>query len=242
MQIEEAIRHALDGDATLFLGAGFSADAETASGANLPTGVKFANVLATRLGLHPAPSLDLVADMYRTKFGDFDLIQLLTDSFSASKITPEQEAFGTVPWRRIYTTNYDNVIELAHKKAGRTLISYTQANPPDKVPSRDAICLHINGSIAQLDSSALGTTFLLTNTAYLSDAFNRSRWSRLFREDIAVSRAVIFVGYSLYDIDIARILHATPGISKKCYFVVSDKPSAETIFGDYLVDKPSLNP
>jgi hypothetical protein len=103
------------------------------------------------------------------------------------------------------------------------------ASPTSISPSKD-YSLHINGYIEKTTESQLGDDFVLTNTAYLSDRFNKSRWSRLFREDIEAARAVIFVGYSLYDIDIGRVLQATDEIKKKCCFVVEQNPPEELVF------------
>ena len=58
--------------------------------------------------------------------------------------------------------------------------------------------LGVNGYVESTDIRNLDASILLTNTSYLSNAFNNSRWSRLLREDIEVARAVLFIGYSLF--------------------------------------------
>ena len=108
--------------------------------------------------------------------------------------------------------------------------SRTFADSPSDLPANKAICVHINGFIESLDVKSLSSTFILTNTSYLTDNFGNSRWSHLFREDIEVARAVLFIGFSLYDLDIARVLFASSRIRQKCCFVVSEAPSDEMVF------------
>src|SRR5262245_5029025 len=121
MELEEGFRHALDGQAVLFVGAGFSAQARSRRDEFLPTGPDLAKFLSGELRLPSVPSLDVVADMYKERFGEFKLINVLQEKLTATAITAHQAAFGKVPWRRIYTTNYDNVIELAYQQAHRPL-------------------------------------------------------------------------------------------------------------------------
>ena len=90
MELDEALRHALDGQAILFVGAGFSIQARSAVGETLPTGAKLATLLASELGLSTVPSLDIVSDMFVHKVGEFPLIQLLRTSLIATEVAPEQ--------------------------------------------------------------------------------------------------------------------------------------------------------
>jgi hypothetical protein len=204
MNLDEALRHALDGQGGLFVGAGFSADAKNRAGLHLPTGLNLAKTLAEALKLPTTPSLDIVSDMYKERVSEGSLARLMQDRFTATQLTDHQIVFGRVPWRRIYTTNYDNVIELAHQDAKRSIKPITISTPPTEVPANRSVCVHINGYIGDVTGASLPTDFIITNTSYLSDIFDRSRWSRVFREDVEVASAVLFVGYSMYDIDIAR--------------------------------------
>jgi hypothetical protein len=90
--------------------------------------------------------------------------------------------------------------------------------------------VHINGFILKLDERSLNSSLILTNSSYLTDKFNNSRWSNLFREDIEVARSVVFVGFSLHDLDIARIVFASSKIKQKCCFVVSEDPGEDELF------------
>src|SRR5258708_29654467 len=79
MNLDEALRHGLDGQALLFTGAGFSCDAKNRSGSCLPTGNQLATTLAGELKLTTVPSLDIVSDMYKERNGEGALARLLRD-------------------------------------------------------------------------------------------------------------------------------------------------------------------
>jgi hypothetical protein len=197
MNLDESIRYALDGVAVLFVGAGFSADAQTAKGLTLPTGGALSDLLAGELSLSSTPPLDRVSDMYKNRKGEHHLLSLMRERLTATTITPEQRAICMPPWRRIYTTNYDNVVKLCHRTLHKDLVPVTLRDEPTNLTPSKNYCLYINGDLEQADINNFDTTITLTNTSYLSDLFNKSRRSRLFREDVEVARAVLFIGYSL---------------------------------------------
>jgi hypothetical protein len=73
MEIDEAIRHALDGHAILFVGAGFSRDAKSKVSNFILTGESLAAYFKEKLQLTESVPLDVLADMYKDKFSEFEL-------------------------------------------------------------------------------------------------------------------------------------------------------------------------
>src|SRR5690349_16711887 len=113
MELSEAFAHALDGQAIMFAGAGFSVDAKAYDNNRIPTAQGLAKILADEIQLKETPNLQLASEMYVSHRGEPSLIRLLQSRFRAHSITQYQESIAALPWRRIYTTNYDDVIELA---------------------------------------------------------------------------------------------------------------------------------
>ena len=71
----------------------------------------------------------------------------------------------------------------------------------------DRRCVHINGYIGNLTESTLNTSFKLSESSYMRpEGFLNSPWYTIFKRDLERASAIIFAGYSLYDIDIKRIL------------------------------------
>ena len=78
--------------------------------------------------------------------------------------------------------------------------------------------MHLNGFIDRLDRNTIGSEFKLTESSYLTASLIDSEWIMVFRNDLKLARAVFFVGYSLYDLDIKRILNESPHL-RKTFFI-----------------------
>ena len=207
----------------LFLGSGFSFGATN----NNPKDSKFkgAGTLAHILLEHAGYSskkddLRKASSAYLKKKTPEDLIALLKQEFCATSISPSHDYIGSLNWFRIYTTNYDNIIELAYGKAQKPLIPKTLSSIHRKTEDYRHCCIHLNGFIDSLSSDKLDNEFKLTSASYLTEDFTKSEWFEIFKSDVMASEALIFIGFSMdYDLDLARIL-VSGTIKDKTLFVV----------------------
>ena len=118
MTLEEAIEAALDGEAVLFIGAGFSPGARNLDNEDVKNGRGLAKYLSGKSGLPLDSTLDDASDELLTKFGKDVLIKLLHTEYKVKEVAKYHREIATVPWKRVYTTNYDHVLKrLAHLKA-----------------------------------------------------------------------------------------------------------------------------
>lgn len=220
MDLSTAIKHAIDGTAVLFLGSGASAGAKPLVGDKFLTGRELAVELSGPAGLTP-PSEDLnfAAQRYRKTVGDRKLVEFLQGHFSVSEVTEAHRRLVEIPWHGIYTTNYDNVLERAFADRKRKLVPITPDQDTKDHTRQTNSLLHINGYIDTLTSESLGGSFKLTNTSYLTEAFAKSNWAFVFRRNLETARAVIFVGYSMYDIDIQRVMFGGDALKEKTIFI-----------------------
>lgn len=235
IDIERAMEEALDGNAVLFVGAGFSKESTNINveDSSFKTGEELARLLCEKCSIPINADLGIAAQFYQNKFGEDMLIELLKKEYTAKSISPSHSIVPNIPWRNIYTTNYDNVLEVAYRNASKRLEVLTPTEKSTSQGRRSTVCLHINGTIGRLDRNTLFNEFKLTNTSYLTRDFVDSRWAFLFREDIRLAKAVFFLGYSMYDMDIQRILYTDNSLSEKCFIVM--KSVSET-------DRFSLSP
>ena len=107
MDLVEAIEHAIDGTAVLFVGSGFSSSARNLEGQPLKRGGELAEFLSEKCGLSEPAPLDDIADLYIAKHGTTSLVNLLTRQFQVAHLGSEHPTFCQIPWKRVYTTNYD---------------------------------------------------------------------------------------------------------------------------------------
>lgn len=232
MDISEAIIHALNGDAVLFLGSGFSVGANKTSGEPFLTAKPLAHQLLSMCGYSEDEMVDdlgQAAQLYIAIHSESSLLDYLRNEFSAVDTTQAQQIIASLPWMRIYTTNYDNIIELAAiQGAKKHIVPVTLSSRLKDYRDKSQICVHLNGSIENLSSDKLFNEFKLTNVSYLTHDFIESEWLKLFKSDLATSRAVFFVGYSMkYDLDIQRIVYLQKELTDKTFFVCrEDEPRA----------------
>lgn len=230
MKLEKSIEYALSGDAILFLGSGASVGAINQNDEPLPIGKELAHRIYS-----DCDDLTQAADFYcedkddEGKDGKQELISFLKQEFRVKKISDYQKMIPLIPWKRIYTTNYDDVVEKAYNIAGKYVRSLTTDNDPcDYISSDKTIYLHINGDINKLSKNSLNVQFKLTDYSYNTSSFKENQWGTLFNSDLKTYSVAIFIGFSMnYDLDIKRIISTVK--KEKCIFIVHKDESQNTI-------------
>ena len=228
-RLRDAIRHALSGEALLFLGAGASRSARGRKGAPLPIGQELSNKLAEECDLPPKYDLGDIAEFFVEQRSETTLINALRRLLKVENISSDLEIVGSVPWSRIWTTNYDDAIEKALDEHRATYVTLTTADDVANARGNRLLVVHINGALKRLRQS-ITPDFVLTSESYATNVFADSVWSTVFRNDLQTARAIFFVGYSLHDLDVARILFNPVAIFRKTHFIDQDNidPVLET--------------
>ena len=230
MNIDEAIKKALNGDAILFLGSGASVDTPNIGGGKMLIGSKLAKKLQPdTTDLQQATELFIDDQNEKGNDGEQELISFLINEFRCKSPLQEHRELVDINWKRIYTTNYDDIIESAYKEKAITIKSATLSSDiKECINNNDLTILHINGYINSITKSKLNDEFKLSSYSYNTDQFTTSQWGALFKNDLNSYSTTIFIGFSMgYDLDIRRIVNT---INKdKCVFIVHDKESAANI-------------
>ncbi len=219
------------GKAILFTGAGFSADATNIKNLSPPRASDLAKQICNLGSFDEDEDLRFAADYYLENHNKSLLIDLLRDTFTVKQTSPSQDLIMAANWRRYYTTNYDNVMELGALKANKRLDSIDLTARPDQHSKASNLCIHINGSISSLTGDSIEQGFKLSTSSYISsDNFINSPWYYQFKRDLEISTAIVFIGYSMYDIDIQKILFNNKDLKEKTYFITQPNPSAKNTF------------
>ncbi len=220
MTFDDALQFVLAGRAVLFTGAGFSRGAVNLRNASFKTGPALAAHFAALVGLPGNTTLEDAAEWFQRKMGKDRLIEELQQEFTVKNVTQHQIGALRQPWKRVYTTNYDNVAETAAAKAPKRLTPATLSDLIYSLPRPGTICVHLNGYIDRIKTDPSDAEIKLTDTSYLTQAVFDSQWAATLRQDFDAARAVIFIGYSTADIDIRRILYDRPERKEKSFFIV----------------------
>lgn len=231
-EIREIATHINAGKAVLFVGAGFSAKSTNVASDELPRATELARQIC-ELGNFPSDDdLRYAAEYYLS--GDSSkeaLITLLKQTFTCRETTDAQRVVAGGNWRRIYTTNYDNVLELAALESSKVLETVDINCTPKNYTKNSKLCIHLNGAISTLTPEKLEVEFKLSTSSYVSaDSFLSSPWHYQFKRDLDSCSALVFIGYSLYDIEIQKILYDNRHLVEKTYFITQKDPSPKSLF------------
>lgn len=202
----------------LFLGSGFSAGATNIAGGKLPTGNMLRQSFAKIIGVDPnAYELQTLAEEVATN-PKHDLYQLLYETFTVKSLTTEQLDILSLPWLRVYTTNYDDVVENAYSTHKRNIrsFSYNQEKPRKLHPTS---IIHLHGAICQTTPENVKDQLILTEHSYIRQHFERSLWYDEFIRDIRFSTHCFFLGYNLSDYHISALLFQEISLEYKTFFI-----------------------
>ncbi|WP_437920015.1 SIR2 family protein [Sphingobacterium sp. LRF_L2] len=226
MELDNLLESVISGNCTLFTGAGFSFGAKNIHGNLLASAASLTEKLYLECGvIENDYDLKNASQFYIEEFGEHQLIEFLRNNFFISEVSNSHLSVASLPWKRVYTTNYDNVLELAYSKSGKLLSSIVLGDKIDQYRDKRTYAIHLNGYIDKLIPSSLYKDFKLTDVSYLTTDFINSQWVDLFRSDIETSKVVVFIGFSLNsDLDLSRIILAKAK-KDKIAFIVKENES-----------------
>lgn len=210
----------------IFLGAGFSANSTNKVNCNPPVGDglnKAIKKLANILEDEPSDFTDSAGYAISQKL---DLFGLLEGLFTISKLSDSQRKILSLPWLRIYTTNYDNSVSVfrAEKNGNTSGDIFDLTDDPPRQLRKGAV-VHLHGSIAKCQSDNIDQSLVLTRRSYVEQRVKKSPWWEWFDRDIKVSQYVFFIGYDINDFEPASYLIKYPGMEGRRHFILRNPKS-----------------
>lgn len=207
------------GSSILFLGSGFSLGATNIANDSPPNGKGLRRHFIERLKLPADTDYDL--QILSEEFAEDDPQKLrdeLYRIFRLTALTAGQTAVLNQPWRRIYSTNYDDAVELhrLNKKAPPNAFDVSEP-VPNKLPHGAVV--HLHGSIRLITPENVKESLVLGEGSYVNQYVVRSPWYDQFQRDLAFASAIYIVGYSLADYHIAGLLLANPKLAERTVFI-----------------------
>lgn len=230
MDIKEAIEGIFTGESILFVGSGFSYGATNSNpkSHDVKGSTELSQALLAECGIPGSTApLTKASQVFLGRKSERDLVDFLKMEFTMSSISPEHEYITSLKWQRIYTTNYDDILEIGFAQNYKTPTSVTLSDDYEyyKSGKKSDMIVHLNGFIRTLNESKLNNEFKLTNTSYITADFIKSKWYDLLINDLRVCKSIFFIGFSMdYDLDLEKLIVGSD-IKNKAFFVVSDKTS-----------------
>lgn len=231
VDVKSVVERIASGRSVLFVGSGFSRDAIALNDSKFPTATLLANKIGQMGGFDADADLRYASEKYLRLYSPNDLVRVILDSFSVKSVLPHQEVIVNAPWRRIYTTNYDLVVEESGRKSGLRIETVDLNDSPKDYLGEGLTCIHLNGSVRNLKAEDLNGSFKLSSSSYISsEGFVNSAWRLPFKRDLEMCAALIFVGYSLYDVEVQKILYESPELAQKTFFITARDVSEREIY------------
>lgn len=231
MEFPDLLKRASTGGGILFCGAGFSADCLNLSNNDeLGTGAALLNLLNNELEKDiPAPYRELknAADKFVELRGQNELLALLRDRFRVSHITDEMIELVRFPWDRIYTTNYDNALELACTRAGKNFKTLNNLDRPETVPGAGVEIVHLHGCAEKWDIYNFGRSCVLGADSYFEADKVLGPWLGKLQDDFDRARLFVFVGFAAGDFHLNRVFFNAKESRPKVFFINRSAPSLD---------------
>lgn len=233
MTLDEVIDLALDGNSVLFLGSGFSVGAVNKRGEKFLTGEALKRYFAKNCEelseeeyakYNLADITEYYIDQPSLSFSEKEsrkqnLIHELQDLFYVSGVEDYHNVILSVPWKRIYTTNYDDVVEFSSKGSENERVPIVLSASIQEYIKKN-ICVHLNGYIKELSVQTMKDEFKLLDSSYTKSTLQGNPWFDYMKEDFFTADRVVVIGYSFStsDLDINRIF-LLPNIKQKIVII-----------------------
>lgn len=215
-------------NSVLFLGSGFSLGANNIAGGSPPNGRGLRRHFIQELKLPADTEYDL--QILSEEFANNDSQKLRDELYRIFRITSLNDAQVAIldePWRRIYTTNYDDAVEV-HRQSKN--IPRNEFDISEQVPNKlpPGAVIHLHGSIRLVTPDNVRTSLVLGEASYVNQYVVRSPWYDQFQRDIQFASALYIIGYSLADYHIAALLLENPELAKRTVFIQG--PNHDDVF------------
>lgn len=236
LSFDTALTFIAQGRACLFLGAGFSRGFKDIDLNPLPSGSDLIKEMVSEADGRDTSDLMVAAKQLLKSKGSEDYISFLRNRFTVRETNPAAEALASEKWIRVYTTNFDDGFERSSTNIGKKYLTATASDLPAQYMASPRVCIHIHGFVNRISTSTVENDIVLTLPGYASGQFLASPWKTFLKHDLMAASAVFFVGYSLRDLDVARVLEeCDPSVAEKTFFVIGSDGNSdlEILLEDY---------
>lgn len=200
-----------EGRVVLFLGAGASREATTASGKPGPTGKELGKMISEKFlgGKYDAYPLNQIGELAISESDLATVQDFIRGALEPLQPTAAHFVMTGFIWYGIATTNYERLIEIAYEKTDRAqqtlrpLIENGDRVDDNLRDPTDVLLLKLHGCLTRISNPQC--PLVLTTDQYIDHRQGRDRLFEVL-QTWAYERPIVFVGHSLQDPDIRLFL------------------------------------
>lgn len=216
-QLKDALQKGGQGKAILFCGAGASLDSIGFDCEELPAASplldKFNEFLGKKFSKLPIAA-SKVADASLQ-----DFFRIITDCFKVQAVSEDMKSIMSYPWSKVYSTNYDDSIEISCEKIGKPKQTLTPADKPSAILPGKLPIVHLHGFVNHFRVDTIRDECILDYNSNVANRVYEGPWATELKNDISTADVIVFLGYSLYDPEIAKLVLQGGNSKKKIFFI-----------------------
>ncbi|MBQ4508667.1 MAG: SIR2 family protein, partial [Paludibacteraceae bacterium] len=166
MDIKEAIEGIFNGESILFVGSGFSFGATNSNPVDdkMKSSTSLSDLLLGECGVNQkGVDLTKASQIYIARHSADELVNFLKKEFVVSSISDDQKFITSMNWLRVYTTNYDDILEKGYALNKKICTPVTLSDKYQNINAKDKqnLIIHLNGFIRTLTAEKLNNEFKL---------------------------------------------------------------------------------
>jgi len=212
------------GGAICLVGAGFSVAATDQSGTAIPSTQQLILEIKEGIGIDHSEDASLadIADFCDEDAARHQILQrILISRLTLCNPSSAQRVVATQPWRSVFTTNFDDTLERCMPDGKYQVISPTSGSTGrvvDKLP-----IYYMHGRAKDLIESSKNPNIVISERNYLNlKDENHDLYAQL-KNELFCANLIVIVGYSMRDLDVARILLGSSGAFHRKTVIICDQ-------------------
>lgn len=200
MDLPFTLRQALEnGSCVLFVGAGMGHYMVDSNGDHIPDGIGLAKRLADKFNVPVSDGkydLAKISQYIEVKNkGRKELIAFIKESLAEANPDENMMWIPSIQWKAIFTTNYDNVIQLAYDRYPTPTQNYVTISRSTGIKNFNSLIevpiLHLHGSLFEEHSPDI----IITQQDFIKYKQQRKMMFEYLKQQMVMS-CVLYIGYS----------------------------------------------
>lgn len=195
------------GGAICLLGAGYSTDATDQDGRQVPDTADLIKEIKIAVGIDDADyaSLSDIAEYCEeAPQRQHSLRNILINRLTLCNPSDSQKSVARLPWRSIFTTNFDDIVERSLSVDSCQVIT-PKTEPPTHIAGKVPL-YYMHGRALDLIETDNDPRFVISERNYLKlHDDNRALYARL-KNELFCANLIVIAGYSLRDLEVAGLL------------------------------------
>ena len=204
--IENSINDLKNGSAICLLGAGFSLNATDGYGDPVPSTSDLEQEICEMIGISKDEGGSL-SDLAEYCQSNPDLgakfRELLIRRLTMCEATPDQNKVLRAPWRAVFTTNFDDIVERAYPELYTV---FTPTTTGKRVGPKKTPLYYMHGRALDILENEQDPGLVVSESNYLDLKEENSNLYEVFINEVVCASQIYFIGYSLRDMEIAKRL------------------------------------